>query len=253
MNEDRDRRMNAPREPEASSEDLHGTDDLERGEVGLPRGPSPAAGEREWRDGSGAYGISGSREFRGWAGPRSGYGVQGFGAGETPGARWGGGRRGGYGGGDPGRDYAAFEAPWTQSEFGGRGEFGDRYRRGTWGGGTGYSAGADPGPAMARGERWTVPGPHSGRGPENYRRSETAIRDDVCERLTRHGHLDASRISVQVENGEVILEGLVDSRHAKRMAEDAAETVSGVRDVHNRLRIQASEYDRDRPEGRSDR
>jgi hypothetical protein len=89
----------------------------------------------------------------------------------------------------------------------------------------------------ARGEQWTVPGPYTGRGPENWERPAEAIRDDVCERLTRHGDLDASGIRVHVENGEVILEGRVESRSAKRMAEDTAETVTGVRDVQNRLRI----------------
>jgi hypothetical protein len=87
-------------------------------------------------------------------------------------------------------------------------------------------------------EPWAVPGPHTGRGPEGYQRSEEAIRNDVCERLTRHGGLDASRIRVLVEKGEVILEGRVESRTAKRMAEDTAESVMGVRDVQNRLRIE---------------
>jgi hypothetical protein len=89
----------------------------------------------------------------------------------------------------------------------------------------------------SRDEQWTVPGRYTGRGPENWERPAEAIRNDVCERLTRHGEVDASGIRVHVENGEVILEGRVDSRSAKRMAEDTAETVTGVRDVQNRLRI----------------
>ncbi|HEX7002565.1 MAG TPA: BON domain-containing protein [Trueperaceae bacterium] len=87
-------------------------------------------------------------------------------------------------------------------------------------------------------------GPHAGRGPEGYQRSNERIVEDVSERLTRHGHVDATRIRVTAEDGEVTLEGTVDSRRAKRLAEDAAESVAGVRDVHNRLRI-----DRDRGPG----
>jgi osmotically-inducible protein OsmY len=34
------------------------------------------------------------------------------------------------------------------------------------------------------------------------------------------------------------LTGVVDERRAKRLAEDIAASVSGVRDVHNRLRVQ---------------
>jgi osmotically-inducible protein OsmY len=60
----------------------------------------------------------------------------------------------------------------------------------------------------------------------------------VSERLERHGHIDASDIEVTVENGEVTLQGTVDSRRSKRLAEDVAESVYGVKDVHNQLRIQ---------------
>ena len=93
-------------------------------------------------------------------------------------------------------------------------------------------------PVWSYAEVWLVPGPYSGRGPRNYRRSDERIKEDVCERLTYYGQLDASNIEVEVENSEVILKGTVDSRHSKRMAEDIAESVSGVRDVHNQLRIE---------------
>jgi osmotically-inducible protein OsmY len=47
-------------------------------------------------------------------------------------------------------------------------------------------------------------------------------------------------MDVRVESGEVTLEGTVDDRWEKRLAEDVAEAVPGVRDVHNRLRTSAS-------------
>lgn len=40
-----------------------------------------------------------------------------------------------------------------------------------------------------------------------------------------------------VEQGEVTLSGLVSERAVKRVAEDVAATVSGVKDVHNQLKI----------------
>jgi hypothetical protein len=40
-----------------------------------------------------------------------------------------------------------------------------------------------------------------------------------------------------VLNGEVTLVGIVRERPEKRMAEDAAEQVPGVREVHNQLRV----------------
>jgi hypothetical protein len=44
---------------------------------------------------------------------------------------------------------------------------------------------------------------------------------------------------VKVSNCEVTLSGTVESREAKRRAEDCADSVSGVRNVQNNLRIQA--------------
>jgi len=75
-----------------------------------------------------------------------------------------------------------------------------------------------------------------GRGPRGWRRPDERIFDDVCDLLTQDPDLDASDIEVRVSDGEVILEGVVESRWAKRLAEDIADSVPGVRDVHNRLR-----------------
>jgi osmotically-inducible protein OsmY len=79
---------------------------------------------------------------------------------------------------------------------------------------------------------------HYGRGPKGYIRSDERIREDVSDRLTDDWLVDASDIDVTVHNGEVTLSGTVDSRQAKRRAEDCAERASGVRDVLNNLRVQ---------------
>lgn len=87
-------------------------------------------------------------------------------------------------------------------------------------------------------EFWIIPGPFVGQGPRGYQRGDDRIKEDVCERLARHGRIDARNIEVTVEHGEVTLKGTVDSREAKRMSEDVAESVSGVHDVRNELRVQ---------------
>ncbi len=87
-------------------------------------------------------------------------------------------------------------------------------------------------------EEWTVSGPYTGTGPEGYHRPDDRIMEDVCDRLTQHGRLDARNIQVEVNNGEVTLKGMVDSRQARRMAEDTADSVPGVQDVHNELKVQ---------------
>src|SRR5262249_31558962 len=92
-------------------------------------------------------------------------------------------------------------------------------------------------------------GPHRGRGPRNYQRSDERSREDVCEWLTEAYSLDASDIDVQVASGVVTLAGSVDDRYAKRLAEDLAESVSGVREVQNHLRLSNNrESQRDRGE-----
>lgn len=78
---------------------------------------------------------------------------------------------------------------------------------------------------------------HRGRGPKDYKRSEDRIREDVCDRLTDDDRVDASNIQVQVRGDEVILSGNVYSREEKRRAEDLVESISGVHNVENRLRV----------------
>lgn len=82
---------------------------------------------------------------------------------------------------------------------------------------------------------------HIGRGPRNYRRSDSRIEEDINDRLTRDPYVDASDIEVSVKDGEVTLAGHVDSRSDKRRAEDLAEDVSGVRNVQNNLRVRGRE------------
>lgn len=78
---------------------------------------------------------------------------------------------------------------------------------------------------------------HRGRGPKGYTRSDERIREDVNDRLTDDGWLDASDIEVQVASSEVTLSGQVASRAEKRRAEDIADAVSGVKHVQNNLRV----------------
>jgi BON domain len=90
-------------------------------------------------------------------------------------------------------------------------------------------------------------GPYAGRGPKGYRRSDERILEDVCERLTDHPSIDASDISVSVADGDVTLTGRVESRTVKHLAENMVETVSGVKEVHNQLRVTAQASDFQEP------
>lgn len=160
------------------------------------------------------------------------------------------------------------------SWFGTGGGFADVGVNGGFGNSMGYGGGSNtaPGSAMASGRGWgdrnsmsgysgSVGTPsmpwshgdretqlartnHAGRGPKGWKRSDERIRDDVSEQLERHPGIDASDIEVQVQQGEVTLSGSVADRHAKRMAEDVADHVSGVREVQNQIRVNREMADR---------
>jgi osmotically-inducible protein OsmY len=85
--------------------------------------------------------------------------------------------------------------------------------------------------------QWRLEQDHRGRGPKGYRRCDDRILEDVSGRLADDPRVDASEIEVGVSGGEVTLSGTVDSREARRRAEDVAERVSGVAYVQNNLRV----------------
>ena len=87
-------------------------------------------------------------------------------------------------------------------------------------------------------EWWVVPGPYEGIGPRGYQRSDDRIFEDVCERISLHGQIDAKDVDVQVENGEVILTGTVNDRRTKRLIEDTVDAIPGLTDIRNELRVQ---------------
>jgi osmotically-inducible protein OsmY len=76
-----------------------------------------------------------------------------------------------------------------------------------------------------------------GPGPHFHRRTDDKIREEVWELLTNNADLDASDMELHVEGGEVTLTGTVDSRDARWLAEDLVNSVTGVREVNNRLKV----------------
>lgn len=97
--------------------------------------------------------------------------------------------------------------------------------------------GAGPTGAAARERMPPSRGPHHGKGPAGFQRSDERIHELVCEALTYDGEIDATHLEVSVKDGEVTLIGTIEDRRMKRLAEDCVEAVPGVTDVHNQLRI----------------
>jgi hypothetical protein len=144
-------------------------------------------------------------------------------------------REGGYG---PQREFERFEE-WQQprSFARGRDDYGapsrfDPDRDPRWRN-EGWRDYADE----RRNERPVERSSFAGRGPKGYQRSDERLQEDLCERLMADPDIDASEITVTVRDGEVTLDGSVESRAMKRAAEDTADGIFGLRQVHNRLRV----------------
>ena len=89
----------------------------------------------------------------------------------------------------------------------------------------------------SRGRPADRPVDHAGKGPKGWRRSDDRICEEVNVALMRDPSIDAGDIEVRVQDCEVTLTGTVADKFAKRMAEDIAESVFGVTDVQNLLRV----------------
>lgn len=86
-------------------------------------------------------------------------------------------------------------------------------------------------------ERRQTGGSHAGQGPQFHRRSDDKIHEEIWELLSNNADLDASEVELQVESGAVTLTGTVDSRDARWLTEDLVSSVTGVREVNNRLKV----------------
>lgn len=183
------------------------------GTSSYPYGRSEYGTERFGREQEGRYGRQSS----------FGQGQSDWGRGSMMSSDWT--NRGSIYGQEPGRMSGSF---FNQDDYSRQQEFG------TFGGG--------------RSPQWQGQGmgnsfqsTHQGRGPRNYQRNDERIKEDVHERLTRHPEIDASEIEVIVSGGEVTLQGNVDHRYSKRLAEDITEDIFGVKQVHNQIRVQGRE------------
>lgn len=142
-----------------------------------------------------------------------------------------------------------FGAQGSQGVFGPQGfgaQGGIGARTGEYGSGYGSSGGYGSGSDQWRardvgGQGFGGATSYRGLGPKNYTRSDERIREDLNERLTDAHDIDATGISVEVNNGVATLTGSVDQRWMKHRAEDLAEGCSGVRDVNNQIRVQSGQ------------
>jgi osmotically-inducible protein OsmY len=204
---------------------------------GSPYGQSGSA-EGQW--GGGGYGSQSRQSSQQGYGSQQGFGGQGS---SQFGQDWK------YGQQQQGGGYGAQGSQGSYGQhYGQQGSSGQPYGMGglatgspSYGGQTSYGggmSGSESTYGSAGGYGSQQQGRHSGRGPKGYQRSDDRIREDIGERLTAHPDIDPSDVEIDVKQGVVTLKGSVDDRRAKRMIEDALENISGVKDVHNQLRVE---------------
>lgn len=208
-----------------------------RVQFGRPRDTDEESGSTGRTAGHAGYGDFAQDDYdRPGRRPNTGqgrYGQTGYGQ-DRYDAGYGAGSRGNYGYGRSGR----YEGGRGESRGAGRYGYGGSGLRGS---GAGYGSGQwyEPyGEGQQYGSRYGLgEGPHRGKGPKGYQRSDERIKEMICERLREDPDIDASDVTVTVQVGKVTLEGTVDHRHTKNAIEDVAEQL-GVGDVQNNLRVQ---------------
>lgn len=202
------------------------------GSMGMERQDWSRGYPESYRESGSGYWGQGRQQDRWDQNEESGYGRSREGAGF--GSEEYGDMEGGYGYEPTDRSSRASQRLGSQTSWGQggyRGSFGqgesqrDRFREG-------YQ-----GRSSQQYRSGTGQGTFAGRGPQGYKRSDERITEDVNEMLTQDPDIDAANITVEVQNGELILKGFVTDRESKRRAEDIAESTSGVKEVQNQLRI----------------
>jgi hypothetical protein len=246
---DRDREILHARDPEDDYGDAYDAEE-DMGGSGWSgaSGRGGIRGHREHR-GFSNYAGGGDRDMRrGWAAragqapsmrdrpmggpaPRGTYPMRGYGGDEEE-------RR--FGGETTGRGYGGYRPDMAGGE--------------NWGAIRGREIGGGPGRPGAfspndMGFGWRereeeARGPHYGKGPKGYKRSDERIREDVCDAVAQQGFIDATDVEVKVEGGVVVLSGTVGRRDEKRGLEELVERVYGVDEVRNEIRLRRGEGQR---------
>ncbi len=75
-------------------------------------------------------------------------------------------------------------------------------------------------------------------GARARRRPDETLAREIREILTKDPELEATEIEVEVEGGAVTISGVVDDTDARLLAEELVESLPGVREVHNTLRVE---------------
>lgn len=79
---------------------------------------------------------------------------------------------------------------------------------------------------------------YTGVRPKKYQRSDMSILDQIGELITWSPDVDGSEITIAVKDGNVIVAGTVPTRMMIYIVDDLVESVGGVKEYDNHLKVQ---------------
>jgi hypothetical protein len=118
---------------------------------------------------------------------------------------------------------------------------GEQDERGALPGQSGYGYGGYGQSGHPFGPGYPGGGYRARRGPKGYKRSDERLKEDISERLMQSPYIDATEVTVEVQNGKVTLEGSVSERRMRHLIEDIVDDCPGVEDIDNRVRVARGE------------
>lgn len=75
-----------------------------------------------------------------------------------------------------------------------------------------------------------------------YDDSERALQESVEQALARSPYFAGRRLSIQVDHGDVVLTGVVETYYQKQLAQESVRAVDGVTQIHNDLEVMAPHW-----------
>jgi hypothetical protein len=170
-----------------------------------------------------------------------GYGSQGQGYGAYGATGYGAQYSEGYGSlgyGEPtyggsSRGYAGPGASYAPPGYGAQGAGAAQHHGGQW---SGYGALGTFGGERRESRRQD----RVRREPRGYQRSDERLRDEIYDKLIRQTNIDVSDVEVAIDEGVVSLSGMLSTRWEKHQVEDIVDSIWGVKDIHNNLRVRSA-------------
>lgn len=79
------------------------------------------------------------------------------------------------------------------------------------------------------------------KSPKNFQRSDERIKEEVYDRLIQDPDIEIDDIEIEVQAGEVTITGTVPQRWLRYRVEETVDSIWGIKDITNNLRVRREE------------